>query len=66
MLIMPWLNCAHAEIAEQEEDGDGSVRNASKKPVPAPVTKANALETGTNVGELDRSDSDESDDSIWL
>ncbi|KAM3693112.1 hypothetical protein ACJW30_08G141000 [Castanea mollissima] len=53
-----------AEIAEQEDDGDGSVRNARKKPVPAPVTKADAPETGTNVGEPDRSDSDESDDSI--
>ncbi|GMY16109.1 transcription initiation factor TFIID subunit 7 [Fagus crenata] len=50
--------------AEQEEDGDGSVRNAGKKPVPAPVTKADAPETETNAGEPDRSDSDESDDSI--
>ncbi|XP_059430780.1 transcription initiation factor TFIID subunit 7-like [Corylus avellana] len=53
-----------AEAAEQEEDVDGSVRNASKKPVPAPVVKADAPEVGTNAGEPDRSDSDESDDSI--
>ncbi|XP_062171323.1 transcription initiation factor TFIID subunit 7 [Alnus glutinosa] len=53
-----------AEAAEQEEDVDGSVRNASKKPVPAPVVKADAPEAGTNAGEPDRSDSDESDDSI--
>jgi transcription initiation factor TFIID subunit 7 len=58
------LSCSHAEAAEQEEDVDGSVRNASKKPVPAPVVKADAPEAGTNAGEPDRSDSDESDDSI--
>jgi transcription initiation factor TFIID subunit 7 len=58
------LSCSHAEAAEQEEDADGSVRNASKKPVPAPVVKADAPEVGTNAGEPDRSDSDESDDSI--
>lgn len=53
-----------AEFAEQEEDGEGSVRNASKKPAPAPVAKPDAPEVGTNAGEPDRSDSDESDDSI--
>ncbi|XP_059430033.1 transcription initiation factor TFIID subunit 7-like [Corylus avellana] len=53
-----------AEAAEQEEDVDGSVRNASKKLVPAPVVKADAPEVGTNAGEPDKSDSDESDDSI--
>ncbi|KAF5445408.1 hypothetical protein F2P56_034458 [Juglans regia] len=55
-----------AETAEQEEDGDGSARYVSKKPAPAPapVAKANAPEVGTNAGERDRSDSDESDDSI--
>ncbi|XP_040999327.1 transcription initiation factor TFIID subunit 7-like [Juglans microcarpa x Juglans regia] len=55
-----------AETAEQEEDGDGNARDVSKKPAPAPapVAKANAPEAGTNAGERDRSDSDESDDSI--
>lgn len=60
------MGCSHAEAAEQEEDGDGTVRNASKKPVPAPVAKVDAPEAGTNTGEPDRSDSDDSDDSIWL
>lgn len=32
--------------------------------MPAPVVKADAPEAGTNAGEPDRSDSDESDDSI--
>jgi hypothetical protein len=63
-LIIPRSSRSHAEAAEQEEDVDGSVRNASKKPVPAPVVKADAPEAGTNAGEPDRSDSDESDDSI--
>lgn len=65
-LILPWLNGSHAEVAEQDEDGEGNARNVSRKPVPAPVAKTDALEAGTNAGEPDRSDSDESDDSMWL
>ncbi|XP_042966010.1 transcription initiation factor TFIID subunit 7-like isoform X2 [Carya illinoinensis] len=53
-----------AETAEREEDGDGNARDVSKIPAPAPVAKANAPEAGTNAGQNDRSDSDESDDSI--
>lgn len=53
------------EAAEQEKDGDGSDRNASKKPVEEePVSQPDVTEAATNAGEPDRSDSDESDESI--
>uniref|UniRef100_A0A5B7B4P1 Putative transcription initiation factor TFIID subunit 7 n=2 Tax=Davidia involucrata TaxID=16924 RepID=A0A5B7B4P1_DAVIN len=52
------------EVAEQEEDGDENARNASKKAAPTPAAKPDVPETGANAGEPDRSDSDESDDSI--
>ncbi|KAA8549658.1 hypothetical protein F0562_001324 [Nyssa sinensis] len=51
-------------VAEQEEDGDEDARNASKKAAPTPAAKPDVPETGTNAGEAERSDSDESDDSI--
>ncbi|KAM7523151.1 hypothetical protein LguiA_013053 [Lonicera macranthoides] len=55
----------HVEVAEQEEGGEGNARgNASKKAAPAPVAKPEVSEAGTNAGEPERSDSDESDDSI--
>ncbi|KAF5448002.1 hypothetical protein F2P56_033509 [Juglans regia] len=57
-------NNADAEVAEQDEDGEGNVRNVSKKPAPVPAAKTDAPEAGTNAEEPDRSDSDESDDSI--
>ncbi|XP_059628786.1 transcription initiation factor TFIID subunit 7 [Cornus florida] len=52
------------EMAEQEEVGDGNARNASKKPAPTPAAKPDVQDTGTNAGEPDGSDSDDSDDSI--
>ncbi|XP_048425890.1 transcription initiation factor TFIID subunit 7-like isoform X1 [Pyrus x bretschneideri] len=52
------------EAAEQEKDGDGNARNASKKPVEEPVSQPDVPEAATNAGDPDRSDSDESDDSI--
>ncbi|XP_048319130.1 transcription initiation factor TFIID subunit 7 [Ziziphus jujuba] len=52
------------EAAEQEKDGDANAGNASKRPAPTPETKPNVPESGTNAGEPDRSDSDESDDSV--
>ncbi|XP_028789397.1 transcription initiation factor TFIID subunit 7 [Neltuma alba] len=45
------------EAAEQEA-------GANKKAAAAPVTKDDAPQTVTNAGEADRSDSDESDDSV--
>lgn len=45
-------------MREQEEVGDENARNSRKKPAPA------AKPSGTNAGEPERSDSDESDDSI--
>ncbi|KAF3430941.1 hypothetical protein FNV43_RR25671 [Rhamnella rubrinervis] len=50
--------------AEQEKDGDATANNASKRPSPTPATKPDVPESGTNAGEPDRSDSDESDDSV--
>ncbi|KAB2616386.1 transcription initiation factor TFIID subunit 7-like [Pyrus ussuriensis x Pyrus communis] len=52
------------EAAEQEKDGDGNARNASKKTVEEPVSQPDVPEAATNAGDPDRSDSDESDDSI--
>ncbi|KAL6275170.1 hypothetical protein ACE6H2_018771 [Prunus campanulata] len=59
------ITLSHVEAAEQEKDGDGSDRNASKKPVEEePVSQPDVTEAATNAGEPDRSDSDESDESI--
>ncbi|XP_028187059.1 transcription initiation factor TFIID subunit 7-like [Glycine soja] len=51
------------EAAEQEE-GDENARGANKKAAPKPAPKHDAPENLTNAGELDRSDSEESDDSV--
>lgn len=52
------------EVAEQEKSGDANARNANKQPAPAPVAQPEVPEGGANAGEPDRSDSDESDDSV--
>ncbi|XP_024158531.1 transcription initiation factor TFIID subunit 7 isoform X2 [Rosa chinensis] len=56
------------EVAEQEKNRDGKAGNTSKNPAPAPESKTDIPEATTNTGEPDgepdRSDSDESDDSI--
>lgn len=69
VLFIPWFNSSHIEVAEQEKDGDGNAGNTSKNPAPAPESKTDVPEAATNAGEPDgepdRSDSDESDDSIW-
>ncbi|PIN11834.1 hypothetical protein CDL12_15559 [Handroanthus impetiginosus] len=52
------------EMAEPEEYGEETARNASKKVVATPAAKPDVPETGTVGGEPDGSDSDESDDSI--
>ncbi|XP_040862913.1 transcription initiation factor TFIID subunit 7 [Glycine max] len=54
---------SHVEAAEQEE-GDENARGANKKAAPKPAPKHDAPENLTNAGELDRSDSEESDDSV--
>ena len=51
------------EAAEQDER-DENARGAGKKPAPTPAPKRDVPETLTNAGEPDRSDSDESDDSV--
>lgn len=52
------------EVAEQEEDGEDKARNTNKKAETKAPEKRDAPETGSAGGEPDRSDSDESDDSI--
>lgn len=62
---IPWPNVLHPEVNEQEEDGDGNARNATKKDAPSPEPKqADVGEVGANTGAPERSDSDESDDSM--
>ncbi|XP_058781638.1 transcription initiation factor TFIID subunit 7-like [Vicia villosa] len=50
------------EIAEQE--GDENARGTNKKPAATPVSKHDVPESHTNAGDNDRSDSDESDESV--
>lgn len=50
--------------AEHEEDGDENARNAQGKTRAVPPKKSDAPETVNNVGEPDRSDTDDSDDSM--
>lgn len=69
VLFIPWFDSSHIEVAGQEKNGDGNAGNTSENPAPAPEAKADIIETATIAGEPDgepdRSDSDESDDSIW-
>ncbi|KAK4269570.1 hypothetical protein QN277_022710 [Acacia crassicarpa] len=51
-------------LSEQEEAGEENSRGTNKKAAAPPVAKADAPQTVTNAGEADRSDSDESDDSV--
>ncbi|OAY59502.1 transcription initiation factor TFIID subunit 7 [Manihot esculenta] len=55
---------ADVEANEQEEDGEQNIRNVSKKTSPAPAAKPDVQEPVANAGEPERSDSDESDDSL--
>ncbi|KAJ0021555.1 hypothetical protein Pint_31401 [Pistacia integerrima] len=52
-------------VNEQEEDADGNARNANKKVAPTPAPKqADVAEAEANAGAPERSDSEESDDSL--
>ncbi|KAF9686502.1 hypothetical protein SADUNF_Sadunf03G0165300 [Salix dunnii] len=53
-----------AEANEQEEDGEQNARKANKKPEPAPEAKPDVPETTANAEEPERSDSDDSEDSM--
>ncbi|KAJ9174296.1 hypothetical protein P3X46_017334 [Hevea brasiliensis] len=55
---------ADVEVNEQEEDVEQNARKASKKTSPAPAAKPDVQEAVANAEEPERSDSDESDDSI--
>ncbi|XP_031281045.1 transcription initiation factor TFIID subunit 7 [Pistacia vera] len=56
---------ADPEVNEQEEDADGNARNANKKVAPTPAPKqADVAEAEANAGAPERSDSEESDDSL--
>ncbi|WJX33324.1 transcription initiation factor TFIID subunit 7 [Trifolium repens] len=50
------------DVAEQE--GEENARGANKKPAATPASKHDVPETHTNAGDADRSDSDESDESV--
>ncbi|KAL5169614.1 Transcription initiation factor TFIID subunit 7 [Glycine soja] len=52
------------DIWAEQEEGDENARGANKKAAPKPAPKHDAPENLTNAGELDRSDSEESDDSV--
>lgn len=52
------------DMTEQDEVGEGSARNTTKKAVATPAAKPDVSEAGINAGEPERSDSDESDYSI--
>ncbi|KAF2301711.1 hypothetical protein GH714_028747 [Hevea brasiliensis] len=56
-----WL---HVEVNEQEEDGNQNASTAIKKTSPAPAAKLDIQEAAANAEEPERSDSDESDDSL--
>lgn len=56
---------ADPEVNEQEEEGDGNARHANRKDAPSPELKQpDIAEAGANTGAPERSDSDESDDSM--
>ncbi|KAL9455421.1 hypothetical protein AB3S75_010779 [Citrus x aurantiifolia] len=56
---------ADPEVNEQEEEGDGNAHHANKKDAPSPELKQpDIAEAGANTGAPERSDSDESDDSM--
>lgn len=59
------IDNADPEVNEHEEDGDGNARHASENVPPAPAPKQpDVVEAGANAGEPERSDSDDSDDSL--
>ncbi|XP_021646591.2 transcription initiation factor TFIID subunit 7 [Hevea brasiliensis] len=55
---------ADVEVNEQEEDGNQNACTAIKKTSPAPAAKLDIQEAAANAEEPERSDSDESDDSL--
>lgn len=65
-MLIPWLIDSHVEPADQEKDRDMNAADAIKEPAPAPAAKSDVPEAGENAGEPDRSDSDDSDESVWL
>uniref|UniRef100_A0A803PI29 TAFII55 protein conserved region domain-containing protein n=1 Tax=Cannabis sativa TaxID=3483 RepID=A0A803PI29_CANSA len=59
------ISAAHVEVARPEKNGERYARDANKKSsAPSPVAQPDDVpDAGTNAGEPDRSDSDDSDDS---
>ncbi|KAH1213428.1 Transcription initiation factor TFIID subunit 7 [Glycine max] len=51
-------------VSPEQEEGDENARGANKKSAPKPAPKHDIPENLTNAGEADRSDSEESDDSV--
>lgn len=56
-------NRLHIEVVEQEEGGEASARHVNKK-VAQPATKPDISEPGTAGEDPDRTESEDSDDSI--
>ncbi|GAU32893.1 hypothetical protein TSUD_393140 [Trifolium subterraneum] len=51
-------------LSSSEQEGEENARSANKKPAATPASKHDVPETRTNAGDADRSDSDESDESV--
>ncbi|GAB4848257.1 transcription initiation factor TFIID subunit 7 [Ancistrocladus abbreviatus] len=58
------MTTRNVEATAQEEDGEENASNAGKKVEPTPIEKPDVPDPATNAAEPERSDSDESDDSI--
>ncbi|OVA16583.1 TAFII55 protein [Macleaya cordata] len=65
MSVLDLKSSSHVEVIEQEEDGEGSARAAQReKAAPVPAAQPEVQEAGGNEGEPDRSDTEDSDDSM--
>ncbi|QHO52424.1 Transcription initiation factor TFIID subunit [Arachis hypogaea] len=58
------LDILTSVLSAEQDEGDENARGVRKKPAQTPAPKNDVPETNTNAGEPDRSDSDESDDSV--
>lgn len=61
---LAFLDVYSGSLVEAAEQVEGGRNNASKKTAPIPAPKPDVSEAAANAGEPERSDSDESDDSM--
>ena len=65
MTLFLYLNHGlHAEVNGQGEAGDENARNTNKEAPAEPAAKPEVPGPGSNAGEPDGTDSDDSDDSM--